>query len=176
MSFRYMSAWLPRYSPMIAEHLEPSAIPGAVASDGLALEVPVGYDAVRQALHDWRRWIESMNASSDLVSRAEIVLAEVLNNITEHGYAGQDGAAVPVALRCRISAQGLHVSVVDQGRPAPADLGRKACLPPASPAANGIDSLPEGGFGWFLIRELTCNLHLESDEDGNRLCFVVPAS
>lgn len=159
---------------MIAERVQGSAISGARAPDVLSMDVPVGYDAVRVALLEWRRWIEGVNACSDLVSRAEIVLAEVLNNITEHGYAGQQGVLSPIALHCRMSGMGLHVIVVDQGRPLPADRCLAAGLPPVSLATQDMDGLPEGGFGWCLIRELTCDLSLASDGSGNRLCFVVP--
>lgn len=159
---------------MIAEHVQGAALSGAGAPDVLTLDVPVGYDAVRVALLDWRRWIEGVNACSDLVSRAEIVLAEVLNNITEHGYVGQDGVPAPILLRCRMSPRGLHVIVVDRGRPVPAERCLAGALPPVSLAVHDMDNLPEGGFGWCLIRELTCDLTLVSDEAGNRLCFVVP--
>ena len=159
---------------MIAERVRGSAISWAGAADALAMDVPVGHDAVRAALSDWRRWIEGMNVCSDLVSRAEIVLAEVLNNISEHGYVGQVGVLAPIALRCRMSASGLHVTVVDRGRPVPADRCLAAALPSISLEAQDMDSLPEGGFGWCLIRELTCDLNLVSDGAGNRLCFVVP--
>lgn len=159
---------------MIAERVQGAAISGARAPDVLAMDVPVGYDAVRLALQDWRRWIDSVNACSDLANRAEIVLAEVLNNITEHGYAGQEGGLTPIALRCRISGEGLHVVVIDQGRPVPADQCLARRLPPISGAAQDIDDLPEGGFGWCLIRELTRDLSLVSDIAGNRTRFVVP--
>lgn len=159
---------------MIAERVQRSAISGVRAPDVLTMDVPVGYDAVRAALLEWRRWIEGVNACSDLVSRAEIVLAEVLNNISEHGYVGRDGVPAPIALRCRMSVRGLHVMVVDQGWPVPADRCLAGGLPPVSLAAQDMDSLPEGGFGWCLIRELTCDLNLVSDGAGNRLSFVVP--
>jgi serine/threonine-protein kinase RsbW len=36
------------------------------------------------------------------------------------------------------------------------------------------DDLPEGGFGWFLIRELTKDLQYVRHEDQNRLTFSIP--
>lgn len=159
---------------MIAERVQGSAISGARAPDVLAMDVPVGHDAVRVALQGWRRWIEGVNACSDLVSRAEIVLAEVPNNITEHGFAEQEGVLLPIAVHCRMSGRRLHVMVVDKGRPVPADRCLAAVLPPVSLGTQDMDGLPEGGFGWCLIRELTCDLSLVSDGSGNRLCFVVP--
>ena len=43
-----------------------------------------------------------------------------------------------------------------------------------SPLVMGED-LPEGGFGWFLIRTLTLDLEYERDGGFNKLRFVVPA-
>lgn len=78
-------------------------------------------------------------------SRAAILLAlaEAMNNIAEHAYAGGAGRAV-VSLSRRGGA--VVARMVDQGRPAPAmcDTGR---------AVDPWD-LPEGGFGQVLIRRI----------------------
>lgn len=97
---------------------------------------------------------------------AELVLAEVLNNVAEHAYAGRGG---PVSLRVRLDAGGVAFRVADGGAPMP--HGR---LPHG--AADGPDpaSLPQGGFGWPLIRTLTHGLRYRRAAGRNVLVFSVP--
>lgn len=82
---------------------------------------------------------------------AELLLAEVLNNVVEHAYGGQAGR---IGLRLRRQGAGLCVCVVDGGRPMP-DRRLPAVMPP--PVGAG-DDLPQGGFGWPLIRALAHRL------------------
>jgi serine/threonine-protein kinase RsbW len=96
----------------------------------------------------------------------ELVLAEVLNNVAEHAYAGGRGpvevglCATPLGIACRIIDRGLAMpdGQLPQGR-----------LPPDSP-----DDLPEGGFGWHLIRSLTADLTYARSAGQNRLSFLIP--
>ena len=104
----------------------------------------------------------------DLRGTAEIVLAEVLNNIVEHAYADQAGN---ITLRLVRHDGGLHCTVSDTGAPMPG-----LCLPAgrSQPLADLAD-LPEGGFGWFLIRSLTVGLDYRRIAGVNRLSFQLPA-
>lgn len=103
---------------------------------------------------------------------AELVLAEVLNNIAEHAYAAGPG---PVLLRVRPlpgTAGGLAVTTLDRGAPMPG-LALPAGAAPALDAAPG--DLPEGGFGWFLIRRLARGLDYRRRAGCNRLRFRLVA-
>ena len=94
------------------------------------------------------------------------VLAEVFNNIVEHAYAQGRGL-----IRLNLWQQGavLAVEVVDQGAQMPG-----LCLPKGQPAEIGaFDDLPEGGFGWFLIRTMTQNLNYDRVGTENRLRFCL---
>lgn len=75
---------------------------------------------------------------------AELVLAEVLNNIVEHGGEGvqRGGVAVRLVQRCNH----VRVTVVDKGRAVPGEVMENVAMP----RGKGGD-LPEGGFGWALI-------------------------
>lgn len=96
---------------------------------------------------------------------AEIVLAEILNNIVEHGYpAGDPG---PIWLALVIAPQAIQVTISDFGRPLP-----MALLNPAS--SPDPQSLPEGGFGWFLIHSLATDLCAGRTGTLNRLSFRLP--
>lgn len=99
---------------------------------------------------------------------AEIVLAEVLNNIVEHAYGGGGG---PVELRLDGVPGGLLCTVTDRGRPMPGGALPKG-RPQAPPAR--IEDLPEGGFGWILIRDLAEDLHYTRSGGRNVLTLRLP--
>ncbi len=96
---------------------------------------------------------------------AEIVLAEVLNNIVEHGYMPDDPGPIWIALL--VAPNALQVTISDFGRPCPAALLK----PNEGPDPQ---SLPEGGFGWFLINSLTTDLRAGRTGALNRLSFRLP--
>ena len=99
---------------------------------------------------------------------AEIVIAEVLNNVVEHAYADGPGE---IALAIRADAGGLVCMVADHGAPLPDHR-----LPrPGLPQASGCD-LPEGGFGWFLILSLAQDVHYVRMPGTNLLGFRIPAN
>lgn len=96
----------------------------------------------------------------------EIVLAEALNNVVEHAYANSSGS-IDVGIT---SGNGfLFVRIVDFGLPMPNEelpggkLGQ----------ATDIQNLPEGGFGWYLIRSLSQELTYLRDGNVNILSFCV---
>jgi serine/threonine-protein kinase RsbW len=93
--------------------------------------------------------------------KAEIVLAEALNNIVEHAYA--DGAG-EIELTIRLNSHGLNCRIVDQGAPMPEGALPHGHLAPA-------DDMPEGGFGWNLIRTLSEDLSYNRVEGRNLLTF-----
>lgn len=96
---------------------------------------------------------------------AEIVLAEVLNNIAEHAYATVMRG--PIRMWLRRSGDRLHCLIEDEGAPMPG-----GALPMGRPPAP--DDLGEGGYGWHLIRSLTEGLRYERVADVNRLQFSLP--
>ncbi len=121
--------------------------------------------AVRRALS--HVMVRLHGALEDPIDRAtvEIVLAEVLNNVAEHAYGGGGGR---IELWLRWSADGLGCVVLDDGRPMPG--GR---LPTGAPPRLA-DDLPEGGFGWQLIRRLARDLCYCRSGGRNRLSFSLP--
>ena len=104
--------------------------------------------------------------TGDSRGTVEIVLAEVLNNIAEHAY-----AAFPGKIEISVSAHEtfLFVRLVDSGLPMPGGELPGGTLS----AATEIQDLPEGGFGWSLIRSLTRELTYRREGDHNRLSFCV---
>jgi serine/threonine-protein kinase RsbW len=96
----------------------------------------------------------------------ELVLAEVLNNVAEHAYAGGSG---PVEVGLCATPLGIACRIVDRGLAMPDGQVPRGDLPQAAP-----DDLPEGGFGWHLIRSLTADLTYARSAGQNRLSFLIP--
>lgn len=124
--------------------------------------------AVRAALAEVRSVWCSVGIAAGVRDMGEQVLAEVLNNVVEHAQAGRpDGT---VQLETTGTVDGLSCVVHDDGVPMPEEK-----LPAGEPAPIGdrIESLPEGGFGWFMIRTLTRDLSYERQGGWNRLQFRI---
>ncbi len=123
---------------------------------------------VRKALKDVLNGLRFLKLSNEQLGRIELVLAEVLNNVVEHAYADHKNGRVDLQI---VPSQGfLFCKVMDQGRPMPNGImpsGKRAQLNCA------MNDLPEGGFGWFLIRSLTQNLHYFRQGRENRLSFQI---
>lgn len=100
---------------------------------------------------------------------AELVLAEVLNNVAEHAYANLTGT---VRITLSPVAAGIQCLIVDQGVAMPGGSLPAGRLPggPGTP----LDDLPEGGFGWHLIGTLTRDLAYARIDGDNRLSFTLP--
>ncbi len=100
---------------------------------------------------------------------AELVLAEVLNNVAEHAYADTAGQ---VTVSLGPTDRGLHCRIVDQGRAMPNGALPDGRLPGG--ADMPLEDLPEGGFGWHLIRSLTTDLNYSRVDGCNDLQFTLP--
>lgn len=122
---------------------------------------------VRRIIHQTIEELSSIGVSADDVGTAEIVLAEALNNVVEHAYDDDDtNGQIKLVVKQRPS--GLLVEISDKGHPMPngrAPLGNH----PMSEFSN--DPMPEGGYGWFLIRELVRDLIYDRRDGQNFLIF-----
>lgn len=125
--------------------------------------------AVRDALGKVKRHLADLKLSADNIATLELVTAEVLNNIVEHAYAGcSDGV---VSLSCAQLPDGLHLKFEDEGQPMPEGIAPASKNPDPDAA---FDDLPEGGFGWFMIHELTKDLAYKRDNHRNVLTLRFP--
>ncbi len=75
-----------------------------------------------------------------------IALTEALNNIVEHGFANLDSGEIRIALTVGVTT--IRAVLTDDGRAMP------GFQLPEGAAPDPID-LPEGGFGWFMIKSLS---------------------
>jgi serine/threonine-protein kinase RsbW len=119
----------------------------------LDLRAPASDLAVRDLLARVRTWLRAHALPDDTCSTVEIVLAEALNNVVEHAYPPELSGAIRLALQ-RGSAH-LVCVLSDHGTALPGGILPDGTLPARDVAR---DALPEGGFGWFLIRDLSDSL------------------
>ncbi|MBL4926828.1 ATP-binding protein [Fuscibacter oryzae] len=127
--------------------------------------IPAQPDAVSLALQRVMRARQLTMLTADGRSTTELVLAEVLNNVVEHAYARYPGE---IELRLTVDPACLHCQIIDSGLPMPEER-----LPAGDPPNLGGD-LPEGGFGWNLIRTLTTGLEYHRLAGRNYLQFSLP--
>ena len=101
---------------------------------------------------------------SGLADSLRLCLAEALNNVVEHAYRGEGGNPIDVELS--LGADGFAVRMTDLGTAMP-DL----TAPEGRPIADGLalEDLPEGGFGWMLIRSEVDRLDYRRCGDRNIL-------
>lgn len=120
--------------------------------------------AVREGLKALFETVVLRNLPEDGRGTAEIVLAEALNNIVEHAYAHHAGD-IEISLHLRPNE--LICRIIDTGQPMPDDQLPEGKLAGFTPDGE----LPEGGFGWFLIRSLSQDLHYRREGGRNLLSF-----
>ncbi len=94
----------------------------------------------------------------------KIALAEAINNVVEHAYADVDRAEVKV--QCWMCRNCLKILISDSGNPLP---GLRVPDSVPAPLGSAIEELPEGGFGWFLIKEVTSDIRYERSGGRNQL-------
>jgi len=124
--------------------------------------------SVRDTLADLRKTWTCWNIDDDTCDTAEMVVAEVLNNIVEHAYLERPGGRI--ILKNENQADGMFFAVRDNGRPMPELELPKGVL---KDIPDTLDALPEGGFGWFLIRTRTKELTYHRLDNWNVLHFLI---
>ena len=104
---------------------------------------------VTEAVIDMVAWLKAQGISDEATANAEIVLAEALNNVVEHSFEyNEDGN---IQLEVATEANEFSMIIKDNGNVFPGIPQKKEM----KGEAVELDDLPEGGFGWFLIHELT---------------------
>jgi len=133
------------------------------------MEITATRDQVSRALTQLNQQLIGLGLDPDALIRMELVLAEALNNIVEHAYC--DAGHGDIALEASVHSNTIWCHLTDSGRPMP---GGK--LPPARRydlGALDVQDLPEGGFGWGLIHDLTSSLIYDRSGAQNRLTLTI---
>lgn len=121
---------------------------------------------VREGLRDLMACPLVHDLSEDCLGTTELVLAEALNNVVEHAYARFPGEIEVELLR---DPDQLRFHIKDSGLPMPGAEPPEGHLP----EIGALEDLPEGGFGWFLIRSLSRDLAYRREGELNLLSFGV---
>lgn len=127
---------------------------------------------VRQTLEDLQIQLHTAQLDPDLSDTAQIILAEVLNNIVEHAYGFEDDH--PITLSISLLPDGLWCETFDEGVPMPNGVPPNGVMPKFD--LELPSELPEGGFGWAMVRELTEDIQYKRDGFVNHLSFLIPKS
>lgn len=140
----------------------------AARAASLRVILPSTPMGVRKGLCEINAALLDAGYTTEECGTVEIVLAEVLNNVVEHAYAvpGDD----LIALRIGPAQAGLTFLVEDRGREMPEGgppLGQVA------DASTDLLNLPEGGFGWFIIREVARDVEYRREEGCNKMSFRI---
>ncbi|APG48588.1 ATP-binding protein [Phaeobacter porticola] len=124
----------------------------------------------RSGVQDVIAQLRTMGISDSRVDEVQIALTEAVNNVVEHAYAGMDIG--DVRIRCNLHPDQLWISIGDGGAPF---KDGKLPVATAHDLTVETDKLPEGGFGWLLIRELASDVQYKRDATGNNLslCFEI---
>lgn len=157
-----------RPSDLLAAALDERPAPGAPT---LVARLASSSLSVREAVVTLCRAAARLGLDDETCGALEMALAEALNNVVEHAYLDDPDGWIVIELdlldgwaACR---------VWDGGRPMP----RKGI--PTTPFPDlsvPLDALPEGGFGWALIRSLAEHLSYERLGECNCLTFAVRAA
>lgn len=141
--------------------------PAPCGEDGvLRLVIPANERAVRRGLMCIKLGLKNLNLDADDWSTLELVVAEIFNNIVEHAYKKPSTGLIETQMN--YSKGQLQCEIVDTGCPMP-----NGTLPQGMQKSLDCDiaDLPEGGFGWFLIRQLTSHLNYDRAAGHNILTF-----
>lgn len=113
--------------------------------------------------------LRAQNLGVSDVERAELVLTEVLNNVVEHAMTKTGSGQI--STKIDIGTEALWCCVTDAGKPMP-----RGGIPSGRAVGpeKAINDLPEGGFGWLLIRALTTDLRYHRSTSQNQLAFSIP--
>jgi serine/threonine-protein kinase RsbW len=156
----------PKLCDMQADRrIGPEAVPQGART---RLVFPADNLAVRSGLQSLFARMPLADLSQDTRGSVEIVLGEALNNIVEHAYVSGTGE---IEISLWLESPDLVVQITDFGAAMPG-----GDLPKGRLAAHGtLETLPEGGFGWHLIRELATDLHYRREGEMNLLSFRMAA-
>jgi anti-sigma regulatory factor (Ser/Thr protein kinase) len=116
-----------------------------------------------------RRHVLLATDDPELTGDAQIVLAEVMNNIVEHALAARSDGVIEVILR--VEPSGIDCMLRDDGCAMP---GGRLPDAVATPVIDPRAEPREGGFGWPLVRALAGDLAYRRQGEWNETRLTVP--
>ncbi|MEO1536971.1 MAG: ATP-binding protein [Pseudomonadota bacterium] len=138
-----------------------------VLSSTIEKKFPPDYRWVRRVIHELEDDLIANGVGASDVGSIAIVLAEALNNVVEHAFESQEEQDIRLIVRAR--RRSLLFEIRDKGRPMPDGRAPGGHNPMSE--IRHFEALPEGGYGWFLIRELVQDLVYDRQNGENILFF-----
>ncbi len=135
----------------------------------LHLQFPATDDDVSHAMAILRQSLKQMELAIEDIEKAELTLAEALNNVVEHAVYPDRNSQI--FLRVEREQDTLICLIRDKGRPLP---GAKPPVGKSVDPNAARSMLPEGGFGWIMIQHLTKSLKYRRIKGENHLELVMP--
>lgn len=111
-------------------------------------------------------WLISHKVEQEIVAELELVLAEALNNVVEHAYLYREDGEIELLIT--LDDRRLKARITDSGR----EFDGPPPLKEMNVEDCEFEELPEGGFGWNLIRTLTDDVEFEHQDHKNRLTLT----
>lgn len=110
------------------------------------------------ALEQLQPYLDHLIGTAPDRTRSEVMLAihELCTNVIEHGYAGVEGSII---IRANVEAGVFTITLRDHA-PNAYETSREI-------AAPAPDSLPEGGWGMFIVHQVMDEVHYTRHADGN---------
>jgi len=154
--------------PLQLSKVLPDIRPNTGLAPLITMTFPATEAHVRQVVCETIEKLKTFEFTQDFRVTVEIVLAEILNNVAEHGYPCEiDG---DVQLSIMVLPNGIQVETRDKGVQMP---GLRLPRPPEPDLDVGRENLPEGQFGLFMIHELCQNLTYQRIENENCLSLFI---
>lgn len=127
--------------------------------------VQSGTFAAREASERLMTGLAPLKLAMEAAGNVELILAEALNNIVEHGYPDPQNGG-PISVFCEHKDDCLQIKLIDKGIPMP-----NGQTPIGLAVDTNVDfmDLPEGGFGWFIIKDLAKEVMYRRVDDTNLL-------
>ncbi len=135
----------------------------------IRLSVAEDYLSVRHGLQEFKTRFANGKSRDIDVNPIELVLAEILNNIAEHG----DHASPPekICLKWALHKNRFSAEISDAGVAySPLEKIRAA----KKHKDTAFDNLPEGGVGWHIISALCSDIHYRRHGNINILKLQIP--
>lgn len=136
------------------------------------MRIEAGNSAVRAALQTIDRSLGRLGTDAATRLRAQLVLGEICNNVVEHAFPTEYSRAVGrIKITCCQTQRGLGFCIDDNGRPVPDEVLPTGRYPPVDP--EDLQGLPEGGFGWALVRDLADHIRYRRWQGSNLVQFEI---
>lgn len=126
-----------------------------------------GATAARTMLSQVMGRLQKLDLSPDTLGTVELVVAEAINNVVEHAYPDRAG---PITMTVALKSEVLSFQITDQGLGMP-----DGKAPDGTAQSVNVDlmDMPEGGFGWFLIRSQASDVVYQRAAWENHLSFNI---